>query len=240
MVVMAFDETGQADTTQRRIDICTRAYNILVNELGIDPTDIIFDPNVFPIGTGMEEHRINATSFFEATKVIRATLPGCSVSGGISNVSFSFRGNNRVREAIHAAFLYHGMKVGLNMAIVNAGMLEVYDEVPPELMTAVEDVMLNRDEEATERLIDYAECVKAEGGTAKKDVETAAWREDTVEERLKHALVKGIVDFIVEDTEEARLKYDRPLHVIEGPLMAGMGVVGKLFGAGKMFLPQGR
>ncbi|MEI6892988.1 MAG: methionine synthase [Pontiella sp.] len=238
MVVMAFDETGQADTTERRISICTRAYNILVDEIGIDPTDIIFDPNVFPIGTGMEEHRINATSFLEATKVIRDTLPGCSVSGGISNVSFSFRGNNRVREAIHASFLYHGMKAGLNMAIVNAGMLEVYDEVLPDLMTAVEDVMLNRDEDATERLIDYAERLKAKGGVTKKVVETAAWREDTVEERLKHALVKGIVDFVVADTEEARLKYDRPLHVIEGPLMAGMGVVGDLFGEGKMFLPQ--
>ncbi|MDF7801255.1 methionine synthase [Pontiellaceae bacterium B1224] len=238
MVVMAFDEKGQADTTERRIDICTRAYNILVGELGIDPTDIIFDPNVFPIGTGMEEHRINATSFFEATKVIRDTLPGCSVSGGISNVSFSFRGNNRVREAIHAAFLYHGMEVGLNMAIVNAGMLEVYDEVPPDLMKAVEDVMLNRDEDATERLIEFAERVKAEGGTAKKEVETQAWREESVEERLKHALVKGIVDYIDEDTEEARQKYDRPLHVIEGPLMDGMGVVGDLFGSGRMFLPQ--
>uniref|UniRef100_UPI0035617E89 methionine synthase n=1 Tax=Pontiella sp. TaxID=2837462 RepID=UPI0035617E89 len=238
MVVMAFDEKGQADTTQRRIDICTRAYNILVGELGIDPTDIIFDPNVFPVGTGMEEHRINATSFFEATKVIRATLPGVSVSGGISNVSFSFRGNNRVREAIHAAFLYHGMKAGLNMGIVNPGMLEVYDEVPADLMKAVEDVVLNRTDDATERLIEFAEQIKAEGGDAKKEAEVQAWREGTVEERLSHALVKGIVDFIDVDVEEARQQYDRPLHVIEGPLMAGMGIVGDLFGSGKMFLPQ--
>jgi len=238
MVVMAFDEKGQADTTERRIDICTRAYNILVDEIGIDPTDIIFDPNVFPVGTGMEEHRINATSFFEATKVIRDTLPGVSVSGGISNVSFSFRGNNRVREAIHAAFLYHGMEAGLNMGIVNPGMLEVYDEVPPELMTLVEDVVLNRTEEATEQLIDYAEQIKAEGGDEKKEAATQAWREGSVEERLKHALIKGIVEYIDDDIEEARQKYDRPLHVIEGPLMAGMDVVGDLFGSGKMFLPQ--
>ncbi len=238
MVVMAFDEQGQADTTERRIEICTRAYNILVHEIGIHPTDIIFDPNVFPVGTGMEEHRINATSFFEATKVIRATLPGCSVSGGISNVSFSFRGNNRVREAIHAAFLYHGMEAGLNMGIVNPGMLEVYDEVPADLMQAVEDVVLNRTDDATEKLIDYAEKIKAEGGGAKKEAEVQAWREGTVEERLAHALVKGIVDFIDEDIEEARQKYDRPLHVIEGPLMNGMGIVGDLFGSGKMFLPQ--
>ncbi len=238
MVVMAFDETGQADTTERRIDICTRAYNILVGELGIDPSDIIFDPNVFPIGTGMEEHFINATSFFEASKVIRATLPGAMISGGISNVSFSFRGNNRIREAIHAAFLYHGMEAGLNMGIVNPGMLEVYDEVPPDMMKAVEDVVLNRDPDATERLIDFAEQIKAEGGGTKKAVETKAWREAPVEERLSHALVKGIVDFIDEDVEEARLKIGRPLNVIEGPLMSGMSIVGDLFGAGKMFLPQ--
>ncbi|HEY5621431.1 MAG TPA: methionine synthase [Pontiella sp.] len=238
MVVMAFDEKGQADTTERRIEICTRAYNILVNELGIDPTDIIFDPNVFPIATGMEEHRINATSFFEATKAIRETLPGVSVSGGISNVSFSFRGNNRVREAIHAAFLFHGMEAGLNMGIVNPGMLEVYDEVPPDLMELVEDVVLNRRADATERLIDYAERIKAEGGGAKKEAETQAWREDSVEERLKHALIKGIVDYIDADVEEARQQYGRPIKVIEGPLMAGMDVVGDLFGSGKMFLPQ--
>ncbi|VGO20303.1 methionine synthase [Pontiella sulfatireligans] len=238
MVVMAFDEQGQADTTERRIEICTRAYNILVGELGIDPTDIIFDPNVFPIGTGMEEHRINAVSFFEATKVIRETLPGVSVSGGISNVSFSFRGNNRVREAIHAAFLYHGMEAGLNMGIVNPGMLEVYDEVPADLMKAVEDVVLNRTDDATECLIEFAERIKAEGGDAKKEAETKEWRNGSVEERLSHALVKGIVDHIDVDVEEARQKYARPLNVIEGPLMAGMGIVGDLFGSGKMFLPQ--
>ncbi len=238
MVVMAFDENGQADTTARRIEICTRAYHILVDEVGFDPSNIIFDPNVFPVGTGMEEHRINATSFFEAAKVIRDTLPGAMVSGGISNVSFSFRGNNRVREAIHAAFLYHGMKAGLNMGIVNPGMLEVYDKVPADLMKAVEDVVLNRNEEATERLIDFAERVKAEGGDAKKEVEIKRWRESTVEKRLSHALVKGIVDHIDEDVEEARQKYSRPIKVIEGPLMDGMGIVGDLFGSGKMFLPQ--
>ncbi|MCK5675556.1 MAG: dihydropteroate synthase, partial [Verrucomicrobia bacterium] len=237
MVVMAFDENGQADTTERRISICTRAYKILVDELGIDPTNIIFDPNVFPIGTGMEEHRINAVSFFEATKVIRETLPGVLVSGGVSNVSFSFRGNNRVREAIHAAFLYHGMGAGLNMAIVNAGMLEVYDEVPKELMELVEDVVLNRRDDATERLIDYAEAIKAEG-SGKKEAKTQEWRNGTIEERLKHALVKGIVDHIDEDVEEARQQYGSPIKVIEGPLMAGMDVVGDLFGVGKMFLPQ--
>ncbi|MBN2162085.1 MAG: methionine synthase [Pontiellaceae bacterium] len=238
MVVMAFDENGQADTTERRIEICTRAYNILVNEIGANPSDIIFDPNVFPVGTGMEEHRINCTSFFEGAEYIRKNLPGAMVSGGISNVSFSFRGNNRVREAIHAAFLYHGMEAGLNMGIVNPGMLEVYDEVPPELMKLVEDVVLNRADDATEKLIEYAEQIKAEGGDQKKETETQAWREGTVEQRLEHALVKGIVDFIDEDVEEARLKYDRPLKVIEGPLMSGMDVVGDLFGSGKMFLPQ--
>ena len=238
MVVMAFDEQGQADTTQRRVEICTRAYHILVDEIGINPTDIIFDPNVFPIGTGMEEHRINATSFIEATRIIRETLPGVSVSGGISNVSFSFRGNNRVREAIHAVFLYHAIKAGLNMAIVNPGMLEVYDEIDPDLLRAVEDVVLDRDADATERLIDFAERIKAEGGGAKREKESQAWRDAPVEERLKHALVKGIVDHIDEDTEEARQKLGKPLAVIEGPLMAGMDVVGDLFGSGKMFLPQ--
>ncbi len=238
MVVMAFDENGQADTTERRIEICSRAYRILVDELDIDPTNIIFDPNVFPIGTGMEEHRINSTSFFEAAAYIRENLSGAMVSGGISNVSFSFRGNNRVREAIHAAFLYHGMEAGLNMGIVNPGMLEVYDEVPKELMDLVEDVVLNRSDEATEKLIEYAERIKSEGGGQKKAAETQAWREGTVEQRLEHALVKGIVDYIDQDVEEARQKFDRPLHVIEGPLMAGMDVVGDLFGSGRMFLPQ--
>lgn len=237
MVVMAFDEKGQADTTERRIEVCTRAYNILVNELGIPPADIIFDPNVFPVGTGMEEHRINCTSFFEATKYIREHLPGAMVSGGISNVSFSFRGNNPVREAIHAAFLYHGMKAGLNMSIVNPGLLEVYDEVPAELMALVEDVVLNRTDDATEKLIAYAERVKA-GSGEKREAETQAWREGAVEQRLEHALIKGIVDHVDQDVEEARQKYGEPLRVIEGPLMAGMDEVGALFGAGKMFLPQ--
>ncbi len=238
MIVMAFDEKGQADTTARRVEICTRAYRILVDELGIDPTNIVFDANIFPVGTGMEEHRINATSFFEAARTLRATLPGAMVSGGVSNVSFSFRGNNRVREAIHAAFLYHGMEAGMNMGIVNPGMLEVYDEVPKALMELVEDVVLDRRDDATERLIEYAGQIKAEGGEAKKEAETQAWRTGPVEERLSHALVKGIVDFIDQDTEEARQKYGRPLKVIEGPLMAGMDIVGDLFGSGKMFLPQ--
>lgn len=238
MVVMAFDEKGQADTTKRRVEICTRAYNILVNELGINPSDIIFDPNIFPVATGMEEHRINAVSYFEAARIIRDTLPGAMISGGVSNVSFSFRGNNRVREAIHAAFLYHGMAAGLNMGIVNPGMLEVYDEVPKELMKRVEDVVLNRKADATERLVDYAEQIKLEGGGPKKPVEKLEWREAPVAKRLSHALVKGIVDFIEEDVEEARQQYDRALKVIEGPLMAGMDIVGDLFGSGKMFLPQ--
>jgi 5-methyltetrahydrofolate--homocysteine methyltransferase len=236
MIVMAFDEKGQADTTARRVEICTRAYRILVDEIGVAPEDIIFDLNVFPVGTGMEEHRINATSFFEASRIIKATLPGALISGGISNVSFSFRGNNRIREAIHSAFLYHGIQAGLDMGIVNAGMLEVYDEIPKEMLVAVEDVLLNRDEGATERLIDYAEQVKGTGQEKKE--ETQEWRHGTVEARLSHALVKGIVEFIDEDVEEARLKYGRPLLVIEGPLMAGMDLVGDLFGAGKMFLPQ--
>jgi 5-methyltetrahydrofolate--homocysteine methyltransferase len=236
-IVMAFDEQGQADTTQRRIDICTRAYNILVHELNFDPTNIIFDPNIFPIATGMEEHRINATSFFEATRTIRETLPGVSVSGGVSNVSFSFRGNNPVREAIHAAFLYHAKAAGLNMGIVNPGMLEIYNEVQPELLQLVEDVVLDRNADATEKLIDYAETVK-DNSSEKTKTNTKAWRNGNIEERLAHALIKGIVDHIEEDVEEARQKYPRPLHVIEGPLMDGMGTVGDLFGAGKMFLPQ--
>jgi len=236
-VVMAFDEEGQADTTQRRIEICTRAYNVLIDTVGFDPTDIIFDPNVFPVATGMEEHRINAISFFEATKVIKASLPGCKVSGGISNVSFSFRGNNIIREAIHSAFLYHGINAGLDIAIVNAGMLAVYDEIPKDLLTCVEDVILNRRDDATERLLDFAETTKGVK-SAQQEKENLAWRKGSVEERLSYALVKGIVDYIDEDTEEARLKSTRPLEVIEGPLMDGMNVVGDLFGAGKMFLPQ--
>jgi 5-methyltetrahydrofolate--homocysteine methyltransferase len=236
-IIMAFDEQGQADTTQRRVEICTRAYRILVDQLDFDPSNIIFDPNIFPIATGMEEHRINATSFFEATHILRDTLPGISISGGVSNVSFSFRGNNPVREAIHAAFLYHGKAAGLNMGIVNPGMLEVYDEVEPALMQRVEDVVLNRSDDATDQLLEFAETVK-DNRQKSQESDKKAWRESPVSERLSHALVKGIVDYIEEDVEEARQAAHRPLEVIEGPLMDGMGVVGDLFGAGKMFLPQ--
>ncbi|MFM9985324.1 MAG: methionine synthase [Flavobacteriales bacterium] len=236
VVVMAFDENGQADTLQRRIEICKRAYDILVNKVHFPPTDIIFDPNIFPVGTGMEEHRENAIHFFQATKWIKENLPGALVSGGVSNVSFSFRGNNRVREAIHSAFLFHGIKHGMDMGIVNPSQLEVYDEIPKELLTLVEDVLLNRNADSTERLLEYADRNKE---SSKKESKTdLSWRESSVESRLAHALVKGIVDFIDEDTEEARVKLQRPLLVIEGPLMAGMNVVGDLFGAGKMFLPQ--
>lgn len=234
-VVMAFDEVGQADTYQRRIDICKRAYDILVNIVKFAPQDIIFDPNIFPVATGIDEHRNYALDFFRATKWIRENLPGAHVSGGVSNVSFSFRGNQLVREAMHSAFLYHAIKNGMDMGIVNPTMLEVYDEIPKELLERVEDVLLNRREDATERLLELAETVKGAG--KKKEVDDA-WRHGTVEERLAHALVKGIIDFVDVDTEEARQKYGRPLHVIEGPLMAGMNVVGDLFGAGKMFLPQ--
>ncbi len=236
VVVMAFDENGQADTLERRIEICNRAYRVLIDRVRFEPTDIIFDPNIFPVGTGMEEHRNNAVHFFQATQWIKQNLPGALVSGGVSNVSFSFRGNNRVREAIHSVFLYHGIQHGLDMGIVNPSQLEVYDEIPAELLTLVEDVVLNRRDDATERLLEYAdknkESVKKE---SKQDLE---WRNTSIEDRLSHALIKGIIDFIDEDTEEARQKYGRPLHVIEGPLMAGMSIVGDLFGSGKMFLPQ--
>ncbi|MFM7729132.1 MAG: dihydropteroate synthase, partial [Flavobacteriales bacterium] len=236
VVVMAFDENGQADTLERRIEICERAYNVLVKEVKFNPSDIIFDPNIFPVGTGMEEHRNNAVHFFQATKWIKENLPGALVSGGVSNVSFSFRGNNRVREAIHSVFLYHGIQHGLDMGIVNPSQLEVYDEIPKELLELIEDVVLNRRDDATERLLDYADKNKqAAKKESKLDLE---WRNAPLEERLSHALVKGIIDFIDEDTEEARQKYGRPLHVIEGPLMAGMSIVGDLFGSGKMFLPQ--
>lgn len=235
VVVMAFDENGQADTYQRRIEICKRSYDILVHQVGFPRQDIIFDPNIFPVATGIDDHNNYAVDFFEATKWIKENLPGAKVSGGVSNVSFSFRGNNVVREAMHSAFLYHGIKAGMDMGIVNAGMIEVYDEIPKELLDRVEDVLLNRRDDATERLLEHAETVK---GSGKVKVEDTAWREQSVEERLKHALVKGIVDYIEVDTEEARQKHDRPLHVIEGPLMAGMNVVGDLFGEGKMFLPQ--
>ena len=235
VVVMAFDEDGQADTYERRISICKRAYDILVNDVKIPPQDIIFDPNIFPIATGIEEHRNYARDFFRAAKWIRENLPMAHVSGGVSNVSFSFRGNQKVREAMHAAFLYHAIQHGMDMGIVNPTMLEVYDQVDKELLERVEDVLLNRREDATERLLEYAEKVK---GSARKKEQDDEWRKGTVEERITHALVKGIIDFIDPDTEEARQKYGKPLEVIEGPLMAGMNVVGDLFGAGKMFLPQ--
>ena len=235
MVVMAFDEKGQADTTERRIAICERSYRILTEEVGVDPTDIIFDPNVLTVATGMEEHRNYAVSYIEATRRIKATLPHCKVSGGVSNISFSFRGNNTIREAIHSAFLYHAIRAGMDMGIVNAGQLAVYEELPRDLLGLVEDVLLNRRADATERLLAFSESVKQRG---RAEVQEDAWRQASVEERLKHALVKGITDYIEADTEEARQKLGRPLNVIEGPLMAGMSVVGDLFGSGKMFLPQ--
>ena len=236
VVVMAFDENGQADTFEKRISICSRAYKILTEQVGFPPQDIIFDPNILTVATGIEEHNSYAVDFIRATEWIKSNLPLAQVSGGVSNISFSFRGNNTVREAMHSAFLYHAIHAGMDMGIVNPGMLEVYEEIPNDLLGKVEDVLLNRNETATEALVDFAEKVKGNGKSSKKvDLE---WRNAPVEERLKHALVKGIVQFIEEDTEEARLKYDRPIQVIEGPLMDGMNVVGDLFGAGKMFLPQ--
>jgi 5-methyltetrahydrofolate--homocysteine methyltransferase len=235
VVVMAFDEKGQADTFERRIEVCERCYRILTQEVGFPPQDIIFDPNVLTLATGMDEHNNYAVDFIRATHWIKQNLPMARVSGGISNISFSFRGNNVVREAMHSAFLFHAIKAGLDMGIVNAGMLGVYEEIPKDLLELVEDVLLNRRPDATERLVKFAETVKAHG---KAEVVEDEWRKGTVEERLSHALVKGIVDFIEQDTEEARQKYDKPLSVIEGPLMAGMNVVGDLFGSGKMFLPQ--
>lgn len=235
VVVMAFDEQGQADSYERRIEICERSYRVLVDKVKFPPEDIIFDPNIFPVGTGIDEHRNNALDFFRATKWIRENLPGAHVSGGVSNVSFSFRGNNAVREAMHSAFLYHAIKAGMDMGIVNPTMLEVYDEIQKDLLERVEDVLLNRREDATERLLEFAESLKGKGKVQVKDEE---WRKGTVEERLTHALVKGVIDYIDQDTEEARQKYVRPLSVIEGPLMDGMNVVGDLFGEGKMFLPQ--
>ncbi|MFZ1808210.1 MAG: methionine synthase [Cyclobacteriaceae bacterium] len=234
-VVMAFDEDGQADTYERRIAICERAYRILVDQIKFPPSDIIFDPNIFPVATGIDEHRNYAVDYFKATKWIKENLPGAHVSGGVSNVSFSFRGNQLVREAMHSAFLYHAIQNGMDMGIVNPTMLEVYDEIPKDLLERVEDVLLNRRENATERLLDFAETVK---GSAKKKEVDDSWRQGTIQERISHSLVKGIVEFIELDTEEARQMYDKPLEVIEGPLMTGMNVVGDLFGAGKMFLPQ--
>jgi len=236
VVVMAFDENGQAASYTEKIRICERAYRLLVDEVGFNPDDIIFDPNILTVATGIDEHNNYALDFINATRWIKHNLPGAKVSGGVSNISFSFRGNNAVREAMHSAFLYHATQAGMDMGIVNAGMLEVYDEIPRELLTCVEDVLLNRRADATERLLELAERFKGQGG--KKPEEDLSWRDEPVEKRLEHALLKGIDRFIDEDTEEARQQYGRPLKVIEGPLMDGMGVVGDLFGAGKMFLPQ--
>ncbi|HYF32224.1 MAG TPA: methionine synthase [Chitinophagaceae bacterium] len=235
VIVMAFDESGQADTLQRRVDICSRAYKILTEQVGFSPQDIIFDPNIFAVATGIEEHNNYAIDFIEATRQIKQKMPLTKISGGVSNISFSFRGNDHVREAMHSVFLYHAIKAGMDMGIVNAGQLVVYDEIEPQLRELCEDVILNRRPDSTERLVSFAETVKAKGKEEKKD---DAWRNAGVEERLKHALVNGITDFIEADTEEARLKYPKPLDVIEGPLMDGMNVVGDLFGSGKMFLPQ--
>ena len=235
VVVMAFDEKGQADTFQRRIDICERAYKILTEEVGFDPQDIIFDPNIFAVATGIEEHNNYAVDFIEATRIIKQKMPLAKISGGVSNISFSFRGNETVREAMHAVFLYHAIKAGMDMGIVNAGQLIIYDEIEPELRELCEDVIQNRRADSTDRLIHFAETVKAKD---KAEVKNEAWRSGAVEERLKHALINGITDYIDQDTEEARVKYPKPLDVIEGPLMDGMNVVGDLFGSGKMFLPQ--
>lgn len=236
VVVMAFDEEGQADTIQRKVEICQRAYKILTEQVGYDPTDIIFDPNIFAVATGIEEHNEYAINFIEATRIIKNTCPGAKISGGVSNLSFSFRGNNHVREAMHSAFLYHATRAGMDMGIVNAGMLEVYEQIPKELLQRIEDVLFNRHPDATEELVKLAESFKETGG--KVIGEDLSWREATVQERITHALVRGIDKFIELDTEEARKQYAAPLEVIEGPLMDGMNVVGDLFGSGKMFLPQ--
>ncbi len=235
VIVMAFDKDGQADTFERKIEICKRSYDILTKEIGFPPQDIIFDPNILTVATGIEEHNGYAVAFIECTRWIKENLPHAKVSGGVSNISFSFRGNNAVREAMHAAFLYHAIKAGLDMGIVNPGMLAVYEEIPKDLLELVEDVLLNRNPEATDRLVRFAESVKQKTGVVQQE---DAWRQGSVEERLSHALVKGIVEFIEKDTEEARQKFGRPISVIEGPLMAGMNIVGDLFGSGKMFLPQ--
>lgn len=235
VIVMAFDENGQADSYERRIEICKRSYDILTETVGFNRQDIIFDPNIFPVATGMEEHNSNALDFFRATKWIKENLDGAHVSGGVSNVSFSFRGNTKVREAMHSAFLYHAIEHGMDMGIVNPSMLEIYSDIEPKLLEYVEDVLLNRKPEATERLLEYAETVK---GSGKKKTIDLSWREQEVNQRLAHALIKGIVEFIDEDVEECRRNHERPIQVIEGPLMDGMNVVGDLFGSGKMFLPQ--
>ena len=235
VIVMAFDEQGQAETIERKVAICQRAYQILVEKIGFDPHDIIFDPNIFAVATGIEEHNGYAKAFIDAVKIIKAQCPGAMISGGVSNVSFSFRGNNPVREAMHSVFLYHAVKNGMDMGIVNAGQLVVYDNIEPELKKLIEDIILNRDPMATDKLLEIADTVKGEGKRQYKDL---SWREAPVNERLSHALVHGITEFIEEDTEEARQAHERPLHVIEGPLMDGMNIVGDLFGDGKMFLPQ--
>jgi 5-methyltetrahydrofolate--homocysteine methyltransferase len=235
VVVMAFDEQGQADTTERKVEICERAYRLLTEKAGFDPQDVIFDPNILAIATGIEEHARYAVNFIEATRIIKQRCPGARISGGVSNLSFSFRGNEPVREAIHTAFLYHAIAAGMDMGIVNAGQLGVYEDIPADLLQHVEDILFDRRPDATERMVEFAETVKGSGRKKELDL---SWREKSVEERLSHALVHGIVDYIEEDTEEARLAYPRPLAVIEGPLMDGMSVVGDLFGAGKMFLPQ--
>ena len=235
VIIMAFDEKGQADNYERRIEICERSYNILVNKVGFPPEDIIFDPNIFPVATGMDEHKNNALDFFNATKWIRKNLPYASVSGGVSNVSFSFRGNNTVREAMHSSFLYHGIKHGMNMGIVNPTMIEIYDNIPKDLLEYVEDVLLNRRDDATERLLDFAETVSKKDV---KDEKIVKWRSFDLQERINHSLIKGIDKYIDEDVEEARNLVEKPLQVIEIYLMNGMNIVGDLFGEGKMFLPQ--
>src|SRR5450432_235246 len=235
VIVMAFDEKGQADTKERKVEICHRAYKILTEQVGYEPQDIIFDPNIFAIATGIEEHNNYAVDFIEATKEIKKLMPLTRVSGGVSNVSFSFRGNDHVREAIHSVFLFYAIRAGMDMGIVNAGQLVVYDEIEPRLKELCEEVILNKNPDATDKLLAFAETVKAKG---RENVKDEKWRDTSVEERLKHSLVNGITDYIDADTEEARVKYPKPLDVIEGPLMAGMNVVGDLFGAGKMFLPQ--
>ena len=237
VVVMAFDEKGQADTYERRIEICKRSYDILVDKCNFPPQDIVFDPNIFPVATGIPEHDNYCVDFFAATKWIKENLPGAKVSGGVSNMSFSFRGNDIVREAMHSVFLYHAIKEGMDMGIVNAGMLTIYDDIPKDLLEHVEDVVLNRREDAAERLVDFAESLKGQS-VEQKESDKLKWREGTLQERITHALVKGITEFIEDDAEEARQQANKPIEVIEGPLMVGMNVVGDLFGAGKMFLPQ--
>ncbi len=234
-VVMAFDEEGQAETAERRVEICSRAYHILVDQIGFLPQDIIFDPNIFAIATGLEEHNNYAVEFIKAVKKLKELFPLCKISGGVSNLSFSFRGNNPVREAMHASFLYHAVRAGMDMGIVNAGMMEVYADIPEHMLTLIEDVLFNRHPDATQQLVDYAEKVQSKGKKVERDL---TWRDNSIEKRLEYSMVKGITEFIIEDTEEARLKYNSPLVVIEEPLMNGMSVVGDLFGAGKMFLPQ--